>query len=246
MNPQITSEVEAAKSWLQKHERLIIALVAIMALVFLYNKVLNHEAARDSANAQVAAQTLKAQEAKDAQLAAEVAQSQQAYQTLVAQLTQQNSALAAAIQNRTVVVQQQQKADQVMSLPDLSARLTHLLGLQSTDVTPTTSGLGLSANAAYRATESLEEVPALKQDVTDLTTQNTNLKTELTASDNLSNQKDVQISNLNTTLSDKDKACKADLTAEKAKERRGKLHAFFYGLGVGAGAVAGIVIHAVI
>ena len=247
MNASQISEVKTieteAKTWLQKHERLVIIFLAILAGVFLYNKVIDREAAHDQLVAVQAAQVLKAQEAKDATLAQAAAAQQQQYVALVQQLTQQNSALSAAMQNRTIVVQTQQKADAVLPLPALGTRLGTLLGVGATDVVPTTSGLTLSPAASYRATESLEQRPVLTANLADSQTQNKNLTQELAASDALGATKDEQITSLKQTVTDTQVAGDKNLAACKATARRGKLHAFFYGVGVGAGAVLGVVIH---
>ena len=247
MNASQISEVKTieteAKTWLQKHERLVIIFLAILAGVFLYNKVIDREAAHDQLVAVQAAQVLKAQEAKDATLAQAAAAQQQQYVALVQQLTQQNSALTAAMQNRTTVLQVQQKTDAALPIPDLGARLATLEGLGATDVVPTTSGLTRSPNAAYKVTESLEQVPVLQANLADSQTQNDNLTTELAASTALSATKDEQITNLKQTVTDTQVAGDKNLAACKATARRGKLHSFFYGVGVGAGAVAAIVIH---
>ena len=250
MNASQISEVKTieteAKTWLQKHERLVIIFLAILAGVFLYNKVIDREAAHDQLVAVQAAQVLKAQEAKDATLAQAAAVQQQQYVALVQQLTQQNSALTAAMQNRTTVLQVQQKTDAALPIPDLGARLATLEGLGATDVVPTTSGITLSPNAAYKVTESLEQVPVLQANLADSQTQTQNLTQELAASTALSATKDEQITNLKQTVTDTQVAGDKNLAACKATARRGKLHAFFYGVGVGAGAVLGVVIHHVL
>jgi hypothetical protein len=239
----LQTEVAEARSWLQKHERILIIFLAILAGVFLYNKVLDHEAAHDVLVAAQATQVLNQQEAKDATLAQAAAAQQQEYVALVQQLTQQNSALTAAMQNRTTVLQVQQKADAALPMPALGTRLGTLLGVGATDVVPTTSGLTLSPAASYRATESLEQLPVLTANLADSQTQNQNLTKELAAADDLSATKDEQITNLKQTVTDTQVAGDKNLAACKATARRGKLHSFFYGVGVGAGAVAAIVIH---
>lgn len=247
---QISTEAKTieteARSWVQKHERILIIFLALAAGVFLYNKVIDMQAAHDTLIANQAAQTLKAQEAKDATLAQAAAVQAQQYAALVQQLTQQNSALTAAMQSRTTVLQVQQKADAALPMPALGTRLGTLLGVGATDVVPTTSGLTLSPEAAYRATESLEQVPVLTANLADSQTQTKNLTQELAASDALGATKDEQITNLKQTVTDTQAAGDTKLAACKATARRGKLHAFFYGVGVGAGAVLGVVIHHVL
>lgn len=247
---QISTEAKTieteARSWVQKHERILIIFLALAAGVFLYNKVIDREAAHDQLVANQAAQTLKAQEAKDTALAQAAAAQQQQYVALVQQLSQQNSALSAAMQNRTTVLQVQQKADATLPMPALGTRLGTLLGVGATDVVPTTSGLTLSPAASYRATESLEQLPVLTANLADSQTQNQNLTKELAASDALGATKDEQITNLKQTVTDTQVAGDKNLAACKATARRGKLHSFFYGIGVGAGAVAAIVIHHVL
>jgi hypothetical protein len=240
-----TVETEV-KTWAQKHERLIIVVLVLLAVVFLYNKVIDRQAAHDVLVANQAAQTLKAQTDKDTALAQAAAAQQQQYVALVQQLTTENSTLAAQQSQRTVVLQTQVQHDAALPVPALGTRIATLEGLQATDVTPTTSGLIFSPDASYKVTESLEQIPVLQANLVDETTQNQNLTTELTAADRLSAEKDTVITNLNLTVTDTQVEAKTQLTACKATARKGKLHAFLYGVGVGAGAVGAIVIHALL
>ncbi len=86
----------------------------------------------------------------------------------------------------------------------------------------------------------------LQANLADSQTQNKNLTQELSASEALGMTKDAQINNLKQTVTDTQVAGDTKLAECKATARKGKLHAFMYGVGVGAGVVLGVVIHHVL
>lgn len=246
LSTTINADEVKAKSWLLAHERLIVVVLCLLSFLFVANKYLSHEAEKDNAAAVQAQSILTAQQATDKALAAQVAQTQAQYQALVVQLSQQNAQLAASIQTRTVVLQQQQTVDKTLPLPALSTRWTQLANLQPNDLTATPDGVTVTDAGARSTVEELEKVPTLTQDVADGQTENANLQKELDASNVVSKDLTTQVSALNTTIVDKDKACTTELTAAKAVARKGKLKAFLYGIGVGAGAVTALVVHALL
>src|ERR1700744_2715066 len=113
------ADATVTQTFLQKHERLIIVVLFIVGAVFLTNHLLNNLAARDQIKSEVTTQQLNDQKAANTQLAAQVKTATDQYQSTITALTQQNSQLAAAAQTRTVVVEQQQKTDATLPLPDL-------------------------------------------------------------------------------------------------------------------------------
>jgi multidrug efflux pump subunit AcrA (membrane-fusion protein) len=240
---QITTEAQTGLTWLQKHERLFLALMVTLAIVFLGNKWLSKVAANDQAKAIAAQQVLTQQQATDRQLAIQVQQSTAQYQALITTLSQENAQLASAIQNRTVVLQQQQATDKTLTLPALGNRWSDLAQLQPGDLTATDSGITVTPQAARSTVVQLEQVPVLTQNLKDETAVANNRQTELTKANDLIGGLNQQVTGLNLTLTDKDKACKTEITSVKATSRKGKMQWFLRGLAVGGGIVTALVLH---
>jgi hypothetical protein len=141
------------------------------------------------------------------------------------------------------VLQQQQATDKTLPMPDLGNRWASLIAAQPGDLTATTAGITVDPAAAIGTVVALEQIPTLTADLNDARTQYTNSQTEVTQADEVISDQTKQIEGLNTELQDTKIADAKALIAEKAKERKGKLKSFMYGVGVGAGLVIGEVIH---
>jgi hypothetical protein len=240
------ANVVKAESWLKAHERLIIVVLSIAAALFIGDKILTNQATHDKAISDAAVQQLADQKTENAAILAQVKQTTDQYQVLVTQLTQQNAQLAANVQTRTVVLQQQVKADAALPLPDLGNRWAQLANIKPSDMSASTAGITMTPLGALQTVQALEQVPVLTANLADTVTQKENLSKELASSDNLKSQLITQVAGLQTTVVEQDKTCKAQLTTAKAEARKGKLKAFLYGAGVGVGVTLGFVIHAIL
>jgi choline-glycine betaine transporter len=248
--PQAVVAVQAqavrAETWLKQHERIILSLIISAALLLGSFKYLGVVAAHDQAQANIAVQTLAVQHDKDVALAQQAQQDATSYKATVAALSQQNAQLVAASASRTIVLQQQQATDKTLPMPDLGNRWASLIGAQPGDLAATTAGITVSPQAALNTTLALEQVPVLKQNLADAQTQISNGQTELAKANTVITDQTTEIVGLDTELTDQKTADAKELKAAKADARKGKLKAFCYGMGVGAGAIIGIVIHHVL
>lgn len=242
----IQAEETKVTAWLKAHERIIIVGIIAVSTLFLGGKFLNNIADRDRAAAAQSAQVLTQDRADNAALVAQIAKAQDDYKTLVIQLTQQNSVLQTQIAQRQVVYQQQVTVDKTLPMPDLGNRWAKLASLNPQDITATTAGISVTPEGALSTVVQLEQVPVLTGNLADVTAQKANLSTLLDSSDALNGQLTDQVKGLQTTISDSDKACKTEIASVKASARSGKLKAFLYGAGVGAGVVTAFVIHALL
>ncbi len=238
----VKTDVTAAKTWLQLHERLIIVFIIVAAMLLGTSKYLSVVADRDKEQATIATQTLAVQHSKDVVAAQQAQQDNQQYQATVAALAQQNTQLASASANRTVVLQQQQANDRTLPMPDLGNRWASLISAQPGELVATTSGITVSPSAALTTTEALEQVPVLRQNLADAQIQISNGQTELAKANVVIADQATEVTGLNTEIVDQKKADDKTLAAEKANARKGKLRSFLYGVGVGAGVAIGIVI----
>lgn len=240
------ASVVKAESWFKTHERLIIVVLSIAAALFIGDKILTNQAAHDKAISDAAVQQLADQRTQNAAILTQVKQTTDQYQALVVQLTQQNAQLAANVQTRTVVLQQQVKADAALPLPDLGTRWAQLANIKPSDMSASTAGITMTPLGALQTVQTLEQVPTLQANLADTLTQRDNLSTELAKSDQLRGELTTQVTGLQTTVVEQDKTCKAQLTTAKAEARKGKLKAFLYGAGVGVGVTLGFVFHALL
>ncbi len=131
-------------------------------------------------------------------------------------------------------------------MPELGNRWASLASLKPGDIMASTAGITVTPQGALDTVTVLEQVPVLTADLADVSKQKDNLSSELTSSDTLNTNLVAQVKGLQTAAVDQDKSCKSEITSVKASARKGKLHAFLYGAGVGAGVVTALVIHALL
>lgn len=235
----IASDVTAPLTWLQKHERIVIVFLVLVAGLFLGNRWLNFRAAHDKQVADLAMQQLTAQKTKDAQLAAQVTQLNGQYQVVVAQLSQQNEKLAAAIGSRTIVLQQQQATDKTMPLTDLGTHWASLVGIAATDISASPAGgIDVSDTGARQTVEQLDRIPALSADLNDETTVANNRQQEVDKANNLIDGLNLEVSSLNTTIKTEGATCKAEI--ESANATANKAKAKWFKVGFVAGFISGL------
>ena len=141
----------------------------------------------------------------------------QQYQQMVTAILAQNTALANSMKQREVVVQQQQKVDQTLPLPDLALRWEKLLNLQPKEIQNTDKGLNVSEGASRTTVQTLELVPVLQANLKDSQTVSSNKDKQIDGLNGIVTGKDKQIDGLKVELQDKDKACVAQLDLEKTK-----------------------------
>lgn len=232
-------------SWLKAHERIVIVFLILAASVFAVNKIENVIASRDASRATVAEAALASQKATDAQLATQSAQMQAQYQAMVDGLTKQNAALSSAITARQSALQAQQGADAHLPVNGLATRIGALAGAPAGSVSSTDKSVSLTQTGAVAVAQTLEQVPVLQANLKDQTTVSSNLAKELDAANGLDVVLNKQVSALNLTIVDGDKACKAEVASVKAESRKKSKNWFLRGLAVGAGVTGFLLLHGV-
>jgi len=187
-----TTPFEKWLAFFRAHERF--ATIVILALVtwYAYGKYINYADKHATAAEQVAF----AKAASDKQAAD---QSQQTTQLLIAQVASLQAAVTQAMSQRAVAVQQQQKADQTLPLPDVGRRISTLAGFDSAaNLTMTNGGIQFNEPAARETAQALEQLPALKQDNADLQNLNKQGGAALASCKDTVTKKDAQITSDNT------------------------------------------------
>jgi uroporphyrin-III C-methyltransferase len=228
-----TTLAAPAQSWLQRHERIIIVALVLLAGSWGYSRYADNAASKAEARATIAEQTLATQKAQDAQNQAQIVQLTQQYQQLTQVLATQNASLAASIASRQTVQAAQVATDAHLAPSALATRLATLANTPVEEVSVTPTGLALTEQAAVTVTETLEAIPVLQADLKDTqATLQTSEATVAKANDLIAEQT-KQIAALNTTLSDTVKADAAELKAVKAEARKSKAKWFKIGSIVG-------------
>jgi hypothetical protein len=217
------------QSWLQRHERIVIVFLALLVSTWGLGKFLDSRAVATEARAASAEQALSAQKTLDTQNASQTATVLAQYQSMVVALSGQNASLAASAAQRQATLAKDKATDSTLALPVLAVKLQNLGNAPDGTVSTTPNSVNLTQSGAVAVVQTLEEVPVLQATLKDT-------QTALAASAATQKQGDTviadqakQITGLNLTITDQDKACKAQIAAEKAAARKGKWKFFKIG-----------------
>jgi len=235
----VKQDTQVALTWLQKHERLIIVFLVLLAGSWFGQKYLDRVADRDKQAATVAVSQLNEQKAQNTQLANQIAQLSGQYQTLQVQIAQENVQLANAMQSRVTVLHDQQQVDKTLPLPDLGNRWAHLSGIAPTDISASPVGITVTDTGARQTVEQLEQVPVLQANLKDEQTIADNRQQEVDKANLLIDGLNTQVSGLNKTILDEETVCKAEVASTKADVNKSKSKWFKVGFGLGF--VAGLI-----
>lgn len=238
-----TKVIGETQTWLQKHERVVLAVVLATVFLVLGNSYIGHAADVANAKEKAAQQALVLAQNNAAKLAQLSQQQQAEYLQVTQQLEDQNAKLLAAVTAKQAATQKQQAADKTLPPNQLAERWTALAGLQPTDVQPTTSGFAVTPAGGVNTVVQLEQVPALKAELTDAQTVVQNKDKELNQATATVNALQSQVGGLQTEVTAKSKECLAQVNDLKAQARRSKRNWFLRGAAVGGGVVLYLLVH---
>lgn len=225
-------EVQTIKnelSWLQKHERLLIVFLLLVASCFLGNKYLNYRVQHDTVASVQSEQVLEMQKQANDKLAAQIQTQQQQYNTMNQMWQEQNRALMSRIDADNQALKQRQQVNATLPLPELGNRWKTLLELSDGDLTANQTGITVSDKGARETVNQLERVPVLQANVNDLTVVNSNKDQQITKLNDLNSGLNTQVTGLNAQIKDKDKACNDQINLIKSKENKSKRNWFVAG-----------------
>ena len=234
----IWAPVQKELSWLQKHERIVIVALVLVAGVFLGNKLLNYESAQK--DAKVAALTLVVNQDKQnvANLALQAAQAQATYQTTLDAITKENQALASANAQELASLAQRQTADRALPLPAVASRIESLVPGAVGGITATTAGVVMNDTASHSVLTTLEEVPVLQDELKNETQVAANNQSALDEANTVIVDKTAQIIGLNKSLTDQQAHEAAAVAAEKLHTKKAWRSGFKWGFATGFAAGA--------
>lgn len=227
-----------AQTWLQRHERLLIVAMVLLAGAWGFSRYADLSASKAEARATVAEQALTAQKATDAQNQATTAQVLAQYQAMVSAQSTQIASLAAAAAQRQTAVVAQQKTDATLPVADLANRLKTLGNAPDGSVSTEGDSVKITQSGAVAVAQTLETLPALRDDLRDETELAGAAQAAQKQGEVVIKDQTTQITGLNLTLVDADKQCKAQIADVKAQARKSKIK--FFKLGFVAGFVSGL------
>jgi hypothetical protein len=231
--PATPTVTTVAQTWLQKHERIVIVFLVLLAGGWGYSKYADASASKANTRAQVAEAALASQNATDTKNAATTATVLAQYQAMVATLSAQNASLAAAAAQRQAIVAKNQAQDTTLALPVLAERLGTLGNVPAGQVSTDQNHVILTQPGAVAVTQTLETIPALKSDLADETALATAAQTTQAKGTEVIADQAKQIDGLNLAALDADKVCKAQVAQAKAAGRKSKVRWFKIGFVTG-------------
>jgi hypothetical protein len=220
-------------SWLQKHERIVIAAMVIALGAWLVQRHYNVAAQDATTRATIAEAKAATADSTAAQSAATLQQAIAAVQANNATLVAQNQALAQLVASRQTAVVVQQHTDSTLSQSALSTKIAALASAPPAEVTFDDTNIRLGRNAAVDVVQTLELVQPLQASLADETTIAKNTQTELDGANKIIADQGTDIVNLSTARTADAAACQAELKQEKADAKKNNIKWFRRGVYVG-------------
>lgn len=240
----ITKDITEAKTWLQKHERMLIVTLVLAAGLFFGNMYLNGSAARAEAKA-AALQTIvdndkeviaKLEQQGEANAKA-TAEAKAQYQQIIDTLERQNASLATAVAARNTQLAQTQANIQTAPLDDVAKSIISSAKLSNNDLTVSESTGIVTQFGMRQIASELVKVPVLEANVSDIQKIADNRQSELDKANEVISTQNTQVIGLNNTVAglhqlvaDGDKNCKAQIDVAKKDARKSKRNWFVGGV----------------
>lgn len=240
----ITKDITEAKTWLQKHERMLIVTLVLAAGLFFGNMYLNGSAARAEAKA-AALQTIvdndkeviaKLEQQGEANAKA-TAEAKAQYQQIIDTLERQNASLATAVAARNTQLAQTQANIQTAPLDDVAKRVKVLAELQDSDISLNGSNVTVTSSGTRQIASKLEEGAVNTANLADVEVIADNRQKELDKANDVISTQNTQVIGLNNTVAglhqlvaDGDKNCKAQIDVVKKDARKSKRNWFVGGV----------------
>ncbi len=223
----LITKIKSDLSWLQRHERIILALIAGVVLWFAIGKIDTLIANHDHANLQQAQVAAAVQEEKNQALAAQIAQQAAEYKALAEKVEAQNAALEQANVNLATALTKQQKTDAALPPTELVARWNTLVPAAGSTVTP--EGVTLPSTGAVATVQQLEKVPVLAAQLDNEIAIESGMQKLLDASEGRVVTLNDQVTGLKTQAVLDAKVCSDQIAVVKADARKSKRKWFIVG-----------------
>ena len=223
----VITKLKADLTWIQKHERIILALVGGLVLWFAIGKIDTLIANHDHANLQQAQVAAAVQEEKNQALAAQIAQQAAEYKALAEKVEAQNAALEQVNVNLATALTKQQKTDAALPPTELVARWNTLVPAAGATVSP--NGVFVGSQGAGTTVQQLEKVPVLAAQLDNEIAIESGTQKLLTSSEGRVVTLNDQVTDLKTQAVLNAKVCTDQIAVVKADARKSKRKWFIVG-----------------
>ena len=223
----IEAKVKADLTWIQKHERLCLAVVGGLVLWFAVGKIDTLIQNHDHATLQQAQVIAAVQEEKNVALAKQVAEQAAEYKKLADTVNAQNAALEQANVNLVNALIKQQHTDATLPPSDLVARWNTLV--PQAGATVVTNGVLLPEQGAVSTVQALEQTPVLQKQLGNTQDELKNAQGLLTASNGQVITLNTEVGALRVQIVDNSKVCDARVKVESDRVRKARRRWFVIG-----------------
>jgi hypothetical protein len=227
----VETKVKADLSWLQKHEKLVLAVIAGLVLWFAIGKVDTLIANHDHANLQQAQVVAQVQQEKNDALAKQIAQDKADYTALSTQVQARDAQLVQLQATLVTALARQQKVDATLPPTELVARWNKLVPQAGATVTP--SGVALPSAGAIATVVELERAPELGKQLAASNEELANAKKLVAAEGTQVTSLTALVGGLQAKSVDDANTCKEQIKTVKDAARKSKRHWFIAGVIVG-------------
>jgi len=228
---KVEAVLKGELTWLQKHERIVLAVIAALALWFSIGKIDTLIANHDNANLQQAKVVAQVQQEKNDALAKQVAVDKAAYDDLNAKVMARDAQLQALQVQLVTALAKQQQVDKTMTPTELTQRWNVLV--PEAGATVTTNGVLLPEQGAVSTVVELEKAPVLAKELDAKNEELTNANALVAAEGQQVVTLNDLVTGLRTKAVDDAKVCTAQITVVKAEARKSKRRWFYAGVVVG-------------
>lgn len=222
------SEVQKDLTWVQKHERLFLAVIAGFVLWFSIGRIDTLIANHDHANLQQAQVAAQVQQEKNDALAQQMAQHDADVKALDEKIQARDEQLTQLQAQLVAALTKQQATDSAMTTPEIAQRWQQLVPDATVKPVPA-GGVSLTDAGAHATVAELEKVPVLTQQLSATNEALSNAQTLLTAEGQQVSDRDALITGLRAKAGDDAKVCAAQIATVKAEARRSKRRWFVAG-----------------
>lgn len=228
----LPSFIAAEKTWLQKHERLLLGAALLLVSLWLGNKYINHSASIADAKSAAAQQQLVLDKQQMAALQAAYEQDRTTLASQIQQLIAANMSLSKSVVDSEHALENAKAKVPNMSPTQLST--TWQQEIQLPNVTPAPNGSYVVGQAEAVATvQKLETADALALQKKDLQQEVANDQKHVEDLNKLNTDQTGLLLQSQKQLVDADKACTLKVDAVKDDARKSKRNWFIGGLSAG-------------
>ena len=218
--------------WLDTKHVIMLVLILGLSLFVVYSYA-SKRADKAEALAAVAEQKSQIEDQTNAIYQKQVTDQINSLNQQNIQLSQQVSSLSDSIAERNRVLSNTQASAPSLSPSQLSNDWETLISVPNSVSYQSSGNYQVSVPASIKTVQELESVPVLKQDVSDESAQNTEIKKELSnESSSLQVETEAHAKDNTACITDK-QTLTTKLNAANARNLKGKIKAFFIGVAVG-------------